>query len=61
MHAYPFRGDSIFIESNISKCVLLENKIYHKMQLEKLYNLHRKICLNCVLFVFKKRQNCVRR
>ena len=52
--------DSVFIESNTSKYVLLENKIYHKMQREKLYNLHCKTDFNCVLFVFKKTQNYVR-
>ena len=39
--------------------ILLENKIYHKMQCEKLYNLHCKTYFNCVLFVFKKKQNYV--
>ena len=32
----------------------IKNKIYHKMQREKLYNLQSKAYFNCILFVSKK-------
>ncbi len=38
----------------------LKSKIYHKMQREKLYNLQSKAYFNCILLVFKKKQNPVR-
>ncbi len=43
-----------------SSIIVALNKIYHKMQFKKLYNLQTKVYFNCILFVFKKRQNSVR-
>src|ERR1700722_16012200 len=48
---------SIVVALNVT---LVKNKIYHKMQREKLYNLQTKVYFNCILFVFKKKQNAVR-
>jgi hypothetical protein len=36
-----------------TKYVLLKNTIHHKMQCEKLYNLHRVAYFTIVIFVFK--------
>ncbi len=36
-----------------------KNKMYHKMQREKLYNLHTKVYFNYIFFVSKKNQNSV--
>jgi hypothetical protein len=36
--------------------VVLKNKIHHKMQREKLYNLHQTTCFIVVLFVFKMKK-----
>ena len=49
----------VFFVFHIISYVLLQNKIHHKMQREKLYNLQRIVYFNCVLFVLKKKQNSV--
>ncbi len=42
-----------------SSIIVALNKIYHRVQFAKLYNLQTKVYFNFVLFVFKKRQNSV--
>jgi hypothetical protein len=48
----------IFLSPNMFS--LKNNKIYHKMQCEKLYNLQTKVYFNCILFMFKNTPNSVR-
>lgn len=47
-------NSSIIVASNI--ILLHRNRIYHKMQLEKLYKLQNEVCCNCILFVFENRK-----
>ena len=49
---------SVCISFFIIKVVYFKNKVYHKMQREKLYNLDTKVYFNCILFVLKKTEFC---
>jgi hypothetical protein len=50
-----FYSTFLFIDHCCFECHSIQkNKIYHKMQREKLYNLQIKVYFNCILFVFKK-------
>jgi len=47
------RNFFFLISSFYHRIHFIKKEIYHEMQREKLYNLQRTVCLNCVLFVFK--------